>query len=251
MDDQTVKLDGRVALITGAAHRIGAAIARQLHGIGMNLVLHYRHSRESAEALRAELEAKRAETVHLIQGDLLDSDTLPSLVEAAHGRWGQLDALVNNASSFYPTPVGQVTVEQWEDLLGTNLRAPFFLSQAAAHYLRGEGGVIVNIVDIHADRPLKEHPAYSIAKAGLVMLTKTMARELGPTIRVNAVAPGAILWPERGMSDEQRQKIISSTVLQRQGTPEDIARAVLFLIRDADYMSGQVVTVDGGRSIVL
>lgn len=251
MDDQTVKLDGRVALITGAAHRIGAAIARQLHGIGMNLVLHYRHSRESAEALRAELEAKRAETVHLIQGDLLDSDTLPSLVEAAHGRWGQLDALVNNASSFYPTPVGQVTVEQWEDLLGTNLRAPFFLSQAAAHYLRGEGGVIVNIVDIHADRPLKEHPAYSIAKAGLVMLTKTMARELGPTIRVNAVAPGAILWPERGMSDEQRQKIISSTVLQRQGTPDDIARAVLFLIRDADYMSGQVVTVDGGRSIVL
>lgn len=251
MDDQTVKLDGRVALITGAAHRIGAAIARQLHGVGMNLVLHYRHSRESAEALRAELEAKRAETVHLIQGDLLDSDTLPSLVEAAHGRWGQLDALVNNASSFYPTPVGQVTVEQWEDLLGTNLRAPFFLSQAAAHYLRGEGGVIVNIVDIHADRPLKEHPAYSIAKAGLVMLTKTMARELGPTIRVNAVAPGAILWPERGMSDEQRQKIISSTVLQRQGTPDDIARAVLFLIRDADYMSGQVVTVDGGRSIVL
>lgn len=251
MDDQTVKLDGRVALITGAAHRIGAAIARQLHGVGMNLVLHYRHSRESAEALRAELEAKRAETVHLIQGDLLDTDTLPSLVEAAHGRWGQLDALVNNASSFYPTPVGQVTVEQWEDLLGTNLRAPFFLSQAAAHYLRGEGGVIVNIVDIHADRPLKEHPAYSIAKAGLVMLTKTMARELGPTIRVNAVAPGAILWPERGMSDEQRQKIISSTVLQRQGTPEDIARAVLFLIRDADYMSGQVVTVDGGRSIVL
>lgn len=251
MDDQTVKLDGRVALITGAAHRIGAAIARQLHGVGMNLVLHYRHSRESAEALRAELEAKRAETVNLIQGDLLDTDTLPSLVEAAHGRWGQLDALVNNASSFYPTPVGQVTVEQWEDLLGTNLRAPFFLSQAAAHYLRGEGGVIVNIVDIHADRPLKEHPAYSIAKAGLVMLTKTMARELGPTIRVNAVAPGAILWPERGMSDVQRQKIISSTVLQRQGTPDDIARAVLFLIRDADYMSGQVVTVDGGRSIVL
>lgn len=249
MDDQTVKLDGRVALITGAAHRIGAAIARQLHGIGMNLVLHYRHSRESAEALRAELEAKRAETVHLIQGDLLDSDTLPSLVEAAHGRWGQLDALVNNASSFYPTPVGQVTVEQWEDLLGTNLRAPFFLSQAAAHYLRGEGGVIVNIVDIHADRPLKNYPVYSMAKAGLVMLTKALACELGPEVRVNAVAPGAILWPENDMDDITKQRIISRTILKRRGNPDDIARAVLFLVRDAAYTSGHVLTVDGGRSL--
>ena len=251
MDDSTVKLDGRVALITGAAHRIGAAIARRLHDCGMNLVLHYRNSHTEAAALRDELLARRAESVHLIQADLLDTGSRSAIVEEAHGAWNQLDALVNNASSFYPKPVGPVTLEQWEDLLGTNLRAPFFLSQAAAHWLRGEGGVIVNIVDIHADRPLKEHPAYSIAKAGLVMLTKALARELGPTIRVNAVAPGVILWPERGTSEEERRKIISSTLLQRQGTPDDIARAVLFLIRDADYMSGQVLTVDGGRTIVL
>ncbi|KAA3627050.1 MAG: pteridine reductase [Proteobacteria bacterium] len=251
MDDSTVKLNGRVALITGAAHRIGAAIARRLHDCEMNLVLHYRSSHTEAAALREELLARRAESVHLIQADLLDTGSLGAIVEEARGAWNRLDALVNNASSFYPTPVGQVTLEQWEDLLGTNLRAPFFLSQAAARWLRGEGGVIVNIVDIHADRPLKEHPTYSIAKAGLVMLTKALARELGPTIRVNAVAPGVILWPERGTSEEERRKIISSTLLQRQGTPDDIARAVLFLIRDADYMSGQVLTVDGGRTIVL
>lgn len=251
MDEATVKLDGRVALITGAAHRIGAAIARRLHHEGMNVVLHYRNSQREAEALRDELLAKRADSVHLIQADLLDNQALLDIVDDAHGKWNQLDTLINNASAFYPTPIGQVTLEEWHEMLGTNLRAPFFLAQATAHWLRGEGGVIINLVDIHADRPLKDHPAYSIAKAGLVMLTKALARELGPTIRVNAVAPGAILWPERGISEEDRQRIIGSTLLQRQGTPDDIARAVLFLIRDADYMSGQVLTVDGGRSVVL
>lgn len=251
MDDPTVKLGGRVALITGAAHRIGAAIARRLHDAGMNVVLHYRRSQTEAQALCDELQALRPDSARLIQGDLLDTQGLGAIVEQAHAAWGQLDALINNASSFYPTPVGQVTLEQWEDLLGTNLRAPFFLAQAAAHWIRGEDGVIVNLVDIHAERPLKEHPAYSISKAGLVMLTKALARELGPAIRVNAVAPGAILWPERGMSDEERRRIIGATLLQRQGTPDDIARAVLFLVRDADYMSGQVLTVDGGRSVVL
>ncbi len=251
MDEETVKLDGRVALITGGAHRIGAAIARRLHHTGMNVVLHYRNSQAAAEALRDELLAKRADSVHLIQADLLDNQALLDIVDEAHGKWGRLDTLVNNASAYYPTPIGHVTLEEWHEMLGTNLRAPFFLAQAAAHWLRGEGGAIINLVDIHADRPLKDHPAYSIAKAGLVMLTKALARELGPTIRVNAVAPGAILWPERGISEEDRHRIIGSTLLQRQGTPDDIARAVLFLIRDADYMSGQVLTVDGGRSVVL
>ena len=241
-------LANKVALITGAAHRIGAVTARQLHAEGMNILLHYRNSRKAAEALQSELNALRADSVHLIQADLHETNKLPALVDHAIQIWGQLDVLINNASSFYATPVGAVTETQWEDLIGSNLKAPFFLSQAAAPYLQQQHGCIVNIVDIHAERPLKKFPVYSMAKAGLVMLTKSLACELGPEVRVNAVAPGAILWPEN-LGESEKEKIISRTFLKRQGAPEDIAGAILYLIRDAGYMSGQVLTVDGGRSL--
>lgn len=242
-------LAGRVALITGAAHRIGAHIARTLHAQGMQLVLHYRNSREAAKKLQQELNEQRPDTVVLVGADLLDHATLAAVVADTHSAWKRLDVLINNASSFYPTPVGSVTETQWNDLFGTNLKAPFFLSQAAAPHLKASRGCIVNIVDIHADRPLKRYPVYSMAKAGLVMLTRALACELGPEVRVNAVAPGAILWPEHDMDQVTQQRIISRTFLKRQGSPEHIARAVLFLIRDADYTSGQVITVDGGRSL--
>ena len=241
-------LTNKVVLITGAAHRIGATTARRLHAEGMNILLHYRHSREAAENLQVELNAMRSDSVHLIQADLHDTTKLPTLVDQALRIWGRLDVLINNASSFYATPVGSVTESHWEDLIGSNLKAPFFLSQAAAPYLRQQQGCIVSIVDIHAERPLKEFPVYSMAKAGLVMLTKSLACELGPEVRVNAVAPGAILWPEN-LGESEKAKIISRTFLKRQGEPEDIARAILYLIRDAGYMSGQVLTVDGGRSL--
>ena len=241
-------LTNKVVLITGAAHRIGATTARRLHAEGMNILLHYRHSREAAENLQIELNAMRSDSVHLIQADLHDTAKLPTLVDQALHIWGRLDVLINNASSFYATPVGSVTESHWEDLIGSNLKAPFFLSQAAAPYLRQQHGCIISIVDIHAERPLKEFPVYSMAKAGLVMLTKSLACELGPEVRVNAVAPGAILWPEN-LGESEKAKIISRTFLKRQGEPEDIARAILYLIRDAGYMSGQVLTVDGGRSL--
>ncbi len=242
-------LAGKVALITGAAHRVGAMIARLLHAQGMNLVLHYRHSGEAARQLQAELHALRAASVTLVQADLLDTAHLPRLVDAALGAWQRLDVLVNNASSFYPTPVGSVTEAQWDDLTGSNLKAPFFLTQAAAPSLAQQHGCVVNIVDIHADRPLKSHPVYCVAKAGLVMLTKALARELGPQVRVNAVAPGAVMWPEHTLDVAARDYIISRTALKREGAAHDIAQAVLFLIRDAGYISGHVLTVDGGRSL--
>jgi len=242
-------LDGKVVLITGAAHRIGAATAQLLHGAGANIVLHYRNSSHEAEALQAELHKRRPDSVALVQGDLLDMGRLSAIVEEAHAAWGRLDVLINNASTFYPTPVGTITEQHWNDLLGSNLKAPLFLSQAAAPFLREQRGCIVSIVDIHAERPLREHPVYSIAKAGLVMLTKSLACELGPEVRVNAIAPGAILWPENEMDDATKTKILERTFLKRQGCPDDIARAALFLIRDADYTSGQVLNVDGGRSL--
>ncbi len=241
--------EGRVALITGAAHRIGATTARTLHAAGANIVLHYRSSAAGAEALQDELHARRPDSVALVQGDLHDSAALPKMVTQAHAAWGRLDLLVNNASTFYPTPVGKVGETEWDDLIGTNLKAPFFLAQAAAPHLKMERGAIVNIVDIHAERPLKEHPVYSMAKAGLVMMTKSLACELGPEVRVNAVAPGAILWPENEMDDATKNKILDRTFLKRQGNPQDIANAVLFLARDAHYTSGHILTVDGGRSL--
>lgn len=242
-------LADKVIMITGAAHRVGAQIARTLHAQGARLVLHYNRSESAAQALKADLETERADSVALVQGDLLNIAALPAIIRQAERQWKRLDALINNASTFYPTTIGSITETQWEDLMGTNIKAPLFLSQAAAPLLQASRGCIVNIVDIHADRPLKAYPVYSIAKAGLVMLTKSLARELGPHVRVNAVAPGAILWPEHGLDDETRHQIISQTALKRQGSPDDIAKAVSFLIKDADYTSGHVLTVDGGRSL--
>ena len=237
-------------LITGAARRVGAEVARTLHQAGINLALHYRSSAEPAEALAAELQAQRPDSVLLVSGDLLDLDIIPGLVDDTVAHFGRLDYLINNASSFYPTPVGDIGIEQWDDLIGTNLRAPLFLSQAAAPHLRRSRGAIVNMVDIHADRPLKDHVVYGIAKAGIAMLTRSLARELGPEVRCNGIAPGAILWPETGLSDEQRQAMLARIPLARRGDPSDIASTMLFLLRDADYISGQVLAVDGGRSVV-
>ena len=250
MDDSTPPLEGHAALVTGAAHRIGAAIARRLHAAGMAVAIHYRHSARAAEILAAELDAQRPGSATLLQADLLDHAALAPLVDGAADAFGRLDLLVNNASTFYPTPLAGATPTQWDELLGSNLRAPFFLAQAARPHLEASGGAIVNIVDIHAERPLAGHPIYSIAKAGLAMLTKSLARELGPAVRVNGVAPGAILWPEAGLSEAERQAVLDQSVLGRLGDPDDIARAVLYLYRDAGYVTGHVLPVDGGQSVV-
>jgi len=245
-------LTGKVALVTGSSRRVGAAIARRLHAAGANLMLHYRRSESDAQALQAGLNAERAGSVALVQADLLDASGLAEIVRNTLARFDHIDALVNNASSFYPTPVGEITPAQWDDLIGSNLRAPLFLSQAAAPHLKKTGGSIVNIADIHAERPLKNYTVYSIAKAGLVGLTRALARELAPEVRVNAVAPGAILWPEDGAFDAvSRQRIISHTLLKRVGEPEDIARAVYYFIAEAPYVTGQMLAVDGGRSVNL
>jgi len=244
-------LSDKVVLITGGARRIGAVVCRVLHAQGARVMVHYRSSKSEVDTLRRELEDIRPGSVDVAQADLLDADAPERLVEATLASFGRLDVLVNNASSFYPTPIGGATLEHWRDLMGTNLRVPFFLSQAAAPHLRERGGTIVSIADIHAERPMKEHTIYSVAKAGLVMLTKSLARELAPEVRVNAIAPGAILWPERVTGDTDRDQILSTTPLQRIGQPEDIAATVLFLVRDAHYVTGQVIAVCGGRSITL
>jgi pteridine reductase len=245
-------VQGKVVLITGGAKRVGAAICRRLHAAGASLMLHYRASAGEARLLQAELNGARADSVALIQGDLLELKALPSIVERTVQRFGRLDALVNNASSFYASPIGEVTAAAWDDLMGTNLRAPLFLAQAAAPALRRAQGAIVNIADIHAERPLKGYVVYSVAKAGLVALTRSLARELAPEVRVNAVAPGPILWPDDASFDEvSRQRIISHTLLKREGTPDDIAKAVLFLIADATYVTGETIAVDGGRHVAI
>jgi pteridine reductase len=246
-------MQGKVALITGASRRVGAQIARVLHAQGMNLMIHYHSSTEAARALQDELDALRPDSVSLIQADLVDATLLPSLVNQTVASFGRLDVLINNASSFYPTPVGNIGERDWVDLMGTNLKAPLFLSQAAAPELRKHRGCIVNITDIHADRPMESYVVYSIAKAGLVGLTKSLARELGPEVRVNAVAPGPIVWPEDDphFDELSRQRIISHTILKVAGEPKDIALAVRFLVCDAPYVTGQVIAVDGGRSVRL
>jgi pteridine reductase len=245
-------LSGKVVLVTGGAKRVGAAIARRLHRGGANLMLHYRGSEREAKALREDLNAARANSVALVQADLLDVQGLPEIVRNTVNRFDRLDALVNNASAFFPTPVGEMTPANWESLIGANLRAPLFLSQAAAPHLKKAGGAIVNITDIHAERPLKSYVIYSIAKTGLVGMTRALARELAPEVRVNGVAPGAIVWPEDGSWDEvTRQRIVSHTLLRRTGEPDDIARAVHYLIVEAPYVTGQIISVDGGRSINL
>jgi len=245
-------VQGKVVLITGGAKRVGAATCRRLHAAGANLMLHYRESAGEARLLQAELNTARKDSVSLIQADLLDLGKLQSLVDQTLQSFGRLDALVNNASSFFQTPVGEITPAQWEDLIGTNLRAPMFLAQAAAPALKKAQGAIVNITDIHAERPLKNYVVYSVAKAGLVGLTRSLARELAPEVRVNAVAPGPILWPDDDAFDElSRQRIISHTPLRREGTPEDIAKAVHFLLADATYVTGDTINVDGGRHVAV
>jgi pteridine reductase len=242
----------RVVLITGGAKRVGAAICRRLHASGAKLMLHYRASAGEARLLQAELNHVRANSVALIQADLLDVGKLPSLVEQTVQTFGRLDALVNNASTFYQTAMGEIAVDDWNDLIGTNLQAPLFLSQAAAPALKKTQGAIVNITDIHAERPLKSYVVYSVAKAGLVGLTRSLARELAPDVRVNAVAPGPILWPDEEVFDElARQRIISHTPLRREGSPDDVAKAVHYLLAEAPYVTGETINVDGGRHVAL
>lgn len=237
----------RVALITGAARRIGAAIARTLHGAGFDVALHHRHSRTDAQALADELESRRPGSTLLLRADLAEFDRLPELVAQTVGRFGRLDALINNASHFAPTPIGPTTPAHWDALMASNARAPFFLSQAAAPHLQASGGAIVNLADLYGERPLRQHTVYCMAKAALLMMTRSLALELGPQVRVNAVSPGAILWPESGGDPAAQQAMLARTPLGRTGTPEEVAEAVRWLVMDASYSTGQVLHLDGGR----
>ena len=246
-------LEDKVVVITGGARRVGAAIVRRMHAAGANLVVHYRSSTDEARALKDELAAQRPDSVVLVQGDLLKPANLSGLIKEAVKAYGRLDALVNNASSFYPTVLGDITEKAWDDLVGTNLKAPLFLSQAAARELKKSHGAIVNIIDIHAEFPMKNYVIYNVAKSGLVALTRSLARELGPEVRVNGVAPGTILWPDDdAWKDEvSRQRIMNQTALKRIGEPDDIAKAVEFLLTASPYVTGQVIAVDGGRSLMM
>lgn len=247
------RLEGKVVLITGGARRVGGAISRRLHAAGANLVVHYRSSGMQAHALQDELIQARPDSVVLVQGDLLNPGNLAGLIKDAVKAFGRLDHLINNASSFYPTPIGEITEKAWDDLIGTNLKAPLLLSQAAAPELRKHHGTIVNLIDIHAEFPMKNYVIYNVAKGGLVALTRSLARELGPEVRVNGVAPGTIIWPDdEAWRDElARQRIVNQTALKRIGEPDDIAKTVEFLLTSAPYITGQVLAVDGGRSVML
>jgi pteridine reductase len=240
-----------VALITGSAKRVGAAIARQLHADGYDLALHYRSSEEEMRALIAELETIRPDSVLPVRADLSDFDRLAEIVARTVGRFGRLDALVNNASAYYATPVGDTTPQQWDELFASNARAPFFLAQAAAPHLRASQGAIVNLADIYAERPLRGHTVYCMAKAALVMMTKSLARELGPEVRVNAVAPGNVLWSENPVKAETLEVLRDRTALQRQGSPDDIVSAVRWLLTGNRYITGQIIAIDGGRSVFI
>jgi pteridine reductase len=242
-------LEGKRALITGAARRIGAAIAERLHGAGASVAVHYRSSDADAKELCNRLNDARPDSAKAFAADLNETKGLSALIEAVVDWGGGLDILINNASSFYPTPLGSITDAQWDDLVGSNLKAPLFLSQAALPYLKTGHGVIVNLLDIHSRRPLKDHPVYGAAKAGLAMLTLSLARDMAPDVRVNGIAPGAILWPEDGITEAIKEKILDQVPLRRPGDPGDIADCVVYLVRDADYVTGQIITVDGGRSI--
>ncbi len=246
-------LQGKVALVTGGAKRVGAAICRRLHAAGAGVLVHYRSAALEARALQVELNARRPDSVAVAQADLLKAAAGAQLVKAALRHFGRLDALVNNASSFFATAIGEITEQAWDDLIGTNLKAPLFLAQAAAPELRKNHGCIVNLIDIHAELPMRNHVVYTAAKGGLAALTRALARDLGPEVRVNGIAPGTILWPEdETWRDEvSRQRIISQTALKRIGEPDDIARAVQFLVADAPYITGQIIAVDGGRSVSL
>ena len=239
----------KTALITGGAKRIGAVTTRTLHQAGYNVIIHCRLSRQAADDLATELNSNRADSARVIQGDLNNETIYDHLIDEAHQCWNRLDVLVNNASSFYPTPIGSITLDDWNNLVNSNMKAPLFLAQAAAPHLKKTSGNIINMVDVHAQRPMKEHPVYCAAKAGLAMLTMSLAKELGPEVRVNGVAPGAILWPENDMPEHTKNLILERTSLKRPGKPIDIAKTILFLVRDGDYITGQIIAVDGGRSI--
>jgi len=241
----------KVALITGAARRIGAEIANTLHTAGLNVVLHYNYSETEANRLCSIFNERRPNSAVAIKFCLADSDNYTPLIKQAVRSWGHLDVLVNNASRFYKTPLTNIDESSWDDLINSNLKAPFFLSHAASEYLSKQKGCIINLTDIHAEKPLRDYSIYCVSKAGLVMLTKSLAKELAPNIRVNAIAPGTMIWPEgdNELTEQQMQKIIDKTALQRHGMPEDIAKAVLFLIKDADYVTGQILAIDGGRTL--
>jgi pteridine reductase len=244
-------LQGKSVLVTGGAKRIGAAIVRRLHAAGANVVIHFRGSEAAARAIVVELNAQRAESAALAQADLTQTQLLEGLVADATRAWGRLDALVNNASTFYPTAVGRIDEAAWDELMGSNLKAPLFLSQAAAPELRRRCGSIVNVIDIHACFPMKGHVVYNVAKAGLAMLTRSLARELAPEVRVNGVSPGTIMWPEDDTwtDEDARRRIVDRIALKRVGAPDDIAGAVEFFIAGAPYVTGQILGVDGGRSL--
>ncbi len=236
-------------LITGAAKRVGAALAQGFHAQGARVAIHFHRSFDAAQALQQSLNERRADSAILVQADLLDFTALPNIVASTVASFGQLDVLINNASSFYPTPLGEITADHWDDLIGTNLKAPLFLSQAAAPHLQKTQGLILNLIDIHAQRPLPEHPLYSTAKAGLAMLTRALARELGPSVRVNGIAPGPVLWPEGGIDEGLKEEIIAKTMLKRSGSPDDIVKTALFFAAQAPFVTGQILAVDGGRSV--
>jgi pteridine reductase len=242
-------LSGQVVLVTGAAKRIGAALVRGFHDEGAKVAIHYHRSAENAETVRDQLNLIRPNSAIAIGADLVCVEILPRIIDEVIQAFGRLDVLINNASTFYPTPLGTISAAQWDDLIGTNLKAPLFLAQAAAPHLRKSHGLILNLIDIHGQRPLPEHTVYSTAKAALAMLTRSLARELGPEVRVNGIAPGPILWPENGIDEQVKQEIVSKTLLKRSGEPEDIVRTALFFAKDAPYVTGQVLAVDGGRSV--
>jgi pteridine reductase len=252
-DNTENSLENKVILITGGAKRVGAAICRMLHAGGAKLMIHYRQSASEARALQAELNLQRPNSVAIIHGDLLNLAVLPKLVQETVQHFGRLDVLINNASSYYATELGDIGDDQWQDLIGSNLKAPLFLSQAAAAELTKTKGCIVNITDMHVERPKKGYIVYSVAKAGLVTLTKSLAHEMAPDVRVNAVAPGPVMWPEDNPQFDEvyRKRVISQTLLKRIGEGDDVAKAVRFLIQDAPFMTGQVIAVDGGRSLNL
>jgi pteridine reductase len=249
MNTSTETLNGKWGLITGAGKRIGACISRTLHAEGANIAIHFRGSEAPAKSLADELNSARGGSAFTIRADLKETSALPAMIADLVAKTGRLDFLVNNASSFYPTPIGSITEDQWDDLMGTNLKAPLFLSQAAVPHLREAGGSIVNIVDIHSERPLRNHTIYGPAKAGLAMLTRSLARDLAPEVRVNGVSPGAILWPEDGMPERVKDSVLQQIPMKRAGEPTDIADCILYLVRDARYVTGQVIAVDGGRSV--
>lgn len=242
-------LSGQVVLVTGAAKRIGAAVARAFHERGARVAVHYHRSQSDAQRLVADLNARREYSALAMQANLLETAALPALIASTVQAFGRLDVLINNASTFYATPLDTLTLAQWDDLIGTNLKAPLFLAQAAAPHLRQSRGLIVNLVDIHSQRPLPRHPVYSTAKAGLAMLTRSLARELAPDVRVNGISPGPILWPDAGIDPALQNEIIAKTLLKRSGSPEDIVRAALFFAEHAPYVTGQILAVDGGRSV--